>query len=218
MKAFAAAAILVLAQEKPLFEEKFEGKLSEGWSWVREDPAAWKLEGGALKIKAQPGTIYYKTNNAKNMLLISSPAAGTEADPVAAEVTVASEPGVNGEQAGLLLYVDDNNYVKLVREYDKPKDGDGRVSAVMLREAKAIPEPFQKKPESPERLRLVWAGGKVTGQFKTGEAGVWVTVATVDAPPGEHPRFGLCSNGAPPDADRWATLRNFRILKVPAEK
>ena len=121
---------------------------------------------------------------------------------------------VNGEQAGLLLYVDDGNYVKLVREYDKPKDGEGRIASVMVRESKGIPEPFQKKPEAPARLRLVWAGPKVTGQYRAAEGKEWVTVATVDAPLGENPRFGLCSNGAPADADRWATLREFRIVKV----
>jgi regulation of enolase protein 1 (concanavalin A-like superfamily) len=218
MKAIAALPLLLLLQDKPLFEERFEGKLSDGWAWVREDPASWKLEGGAIRIKAQPGTIFYKTNNAKNMLLRSSPAAGTESDPVAAEVSVASDPAANGEQAGLLLYVDDSNYVKLVREYDKPKDAEGKVAAVMLREAKGIPEPFQKKAEAPVRLRLVWAGPKVTGQYQGAAAKEWVTLATVEAPPGENPRFGLCSNGAPADADRWATLREFRILKLPTVK
>ena len=205
---------LLLLQEKPLFEEKFDGKLSDGWAWVREDAAAWKLEGGALKIKAQEGTIFYKKNTAKNMLFRASPAAGTEAEPVAAELSVSSDPAVNGEQAGLLLYVDDGNYVKLVREFDKPKDGDGRIAAVMLRESKGIPEPFQKKAEAPARLRLVWAGSKVTGQYRTAEGKEWVTVATVDAPAGENPRFGLCANGAPADADRWATLKDVRILKA----
>jgi hypothetical protein len=209
-----ACLLLALLQDQPLFEEKFGAKLSEGWSWVREDSAAWKLEAGALRIKAQPGTIYYKTNNAKNMLFRASPQAGTEAEPVAAEVSVASDPAVNGEQVGLLLYVDDSNYVKLVREYDKPKDQEGAVAAVMLREAKGIPEPFHKKREAPAKLRLVWAGGRVTGLYKLEGSAEWTAVATVDAPVGENIRFGLCCNGAPPDQDRWGTIKDFRILRV----
>ena len=63
-----AALVLVLLAQDVSFEEKFAGKLSDGWSWVREDSAGWKLDGGALKIKAQPGTIWYKKNDAKNII------------------------------------------------------------------------------------------------------------------------------------------------------
>src|SRR5207247_9278141 len=98
-------------------------------TWLREDAAAWKLETGALKIKALPGTLFYKTNNAKNVLLRKSPTAGTEAEPVAFEATVESAPAKDAEQVGILFYVDDDNYVKVVREYLK-----GKTSAVLARE------------------------------------------------------------------------------------
>jgi regulation of enolase protein 1 (concanavalin A-like superfamily) len=35
----------------------------------------------------------------------------------AISVTVTSDPKRNGEQAGLLLYVDDDSYIKVVREF-----------------------------------------------------------------------------------------------------
>ena len=79
MEAAAALALLLLAQDAALFEEKFGSKLGEGWTWIREDAAAWKLGGGALKVKCLPGSIWYKRNDAKNFLMRRLPAAATEA-------------------------------------------------------------------------------------------------------------------------------------------
>ena len=31
-------------RETGLFEESFDAKPGDGWAWVREDPAAWKIE------------------------------------------------------------------------------------------------------------------------------------------------------------------------------
>jgi len=66
----AALLLALFLQDASLFEEKFAGgKLGEGWTWVREDAGGWKIEGAALKMKALPGTIWYKKNDAKNLLL-----------------------------------------------------------------------------------------------------------------------------------------------------
>lgn len=212
MKTLAAALLALLTfQDKALFEEKFEGKLSEGWSWLREDAAGWKLEGGALRIKTQPGTLFYKSNNAKNVLLRKPPAAGTEAAPVAFEATVESAPAKDAEQVGLLFYVDEDNYVKLVREFLK-----GKTNVVMAREAKRIFENLPAKEEAAARyrLRLVWAGPKVSGFINIDGDKGWTPVGTYDVPPGENPQFGLCAHGAAADADRWASITGLRILSI----
>src|SRR6185503_7817221 len=85
-------------QEKVIFEEKFAGKLSDGWTWQREDAGGWKLEGGSLKIKAQPGKIWYKTKTAKNVLLHKVAEKGTAEAPLSMEVTVDATPESNSEQ------------------------------------------------------------------------------------------------------------------------
>src|SRR2546429_3612224 len=106
MRLAAMALLVLLLQDKVLFEEKFAGKLSEGWTWLREDATGWKMESGALKIKAQPGKIWYKTKTAKNVLLRKLPGAGTAEAPVSIEVTAESGPEANSEQCGLYLYFD----------------------------------------------------------------------------------------------------------------
>ena len=208
----AALAILsLLTQEKVLFEEKFACKIADGWTWLREDPSGWKLEGGGLKVKSQAGKIWYKTKTAKNVLLRKLPQKGTADAPVAIEVTVESAPEANSEQCGLYLYFDDNNFVKIIREHLK-----GKTNVMMVRELKGIPEPQQPKEESasPLRLRLVWSGAKVSGAVKTG--GDWVPVGEVDCPaPDGSASSALASHGAPPEAERWAKFSDVRVVQLP---
>ena len=211
MKAAAALVLALLLQDAPLFEEKFAGgKLGDGWTWLREDAGGWKIEGASLKMKALPGTIWYKKNDAKNLLLRKAPVAGTEAAPIAIEVTVDSVPETNAEQCGLFLYYDDSNYIKLIRECNKSKPG-----IVIAREQKGIPESLPPKEElkGPVTLKLVWAGAKVTGSYKA--AADWVTLGDYELPESAAElKIGLGAHGAPADADRWATFSAFKISKA----
>jgi hypothetical protein len=209
MKAAAALGLLLLVQDA-VFEEKFAGKLGEGWTWVREDATCWKLDGGSLKVKCLPGSIWYKKNDAKNFLMRKLPAAATEAAPLAIEVTVDSAPETNAEQCGLFLYYDDANYIKLIRECNKGKPG-----IVLAREQKGIPESLPPKEElkGPIRLKLVWSGTSVTGSYKA--AGDWVALGDYELPLSDAElKIGLGAHGAPVDADRWATFTAFRISKA----
>jgi len=207
----AALLLALFLQDASLFEEKFSGgKLGEGWTWVREDAGGWKIEGASLKMKALPGTIWYKKNDAKNLLLRKAPVAGTEAAPIAIEVTVDSSPETNAEQCGLFLYYDDANYIKVVRECNKGKPG-----IVIAREQKGIPESLPPKEElkGPITLKLVWTGAKVTGSYKA--AADWVTLGEYELPESATElRIGLGAHGAPADADRWATFSAFKISKA----
>lgn len=209
MKLAAASLLALLFQDKVLFEEKFEGKLSDGWTWVREDAAGWKLEGGALKIKAQPGKLWYKTKTAKNVLLRKLPAKGTADAPVAVEVTVEGAPETTSEQCGLYLQFDDNNFVKIIREHLK-----GKTNVLMVRELKGIPEPqpLKEEPAVPLRLRLVWSGAKVSGAYKT--TGDWVSVGEVESPsPDGAASAALACHGGAADADRWGKFTDFKVVK-----
>lgn len=207
----AAMILLLLVQDPALFEEKFAGgKLAEGWTWIREDASGWKVDGGMLKVKCQPGSIWYKKRDAKNILMRALPAVATETAPITIEVTVDSAPETNAEQCGLFLYYDDANYVKLIRECNRKKPG-----IVLARQAKGFPESLPPKEEiqGPIQLKLVWSGMRVAGSYKA--AGEWVSIGEYDLPDSSAElKVGLGAHGAPPDADRWATFTAFRITRA----
>src|SRR5688572_27774970 len=70
--------IALLGAETPpprvLFEDRFRQQLAEGWTWVREDRADWKLADDALQVRLTPGNLWEKENTARNLLLRDAPA------------------------------------------------------------------------------------------------------------------------------------------------
>lgn len=84
------------------------------WSWVREDNAKWSLTAspGAMRIGVQPGELFQTTNTAKNLLLRGAPAGDWKI-----KTKLSFNPTAGNQQAGLIVYQDDNNYFKLVRAY-----------------------------------------------------------------------------------------------------
>ena len=49
------SAALFAAEPKVLFEDKFDTKLGDGWTWLRENPKAWRIGDGGLKIRVRAG-------------------------------------------------------------------------------------------------------------------------------------------------------------------
>ena len=80
------------AGEKVLFEDRFDGKLADGWTWLRQNPDAWRFRDGALEIRIEPGV-------AHNVITVGSAVpdgAGAEVSAECAEelavVSAASSP------------------------------------------------------------------------------------------------------------------------------
>ena len=81
-----------------MFEEKFTAELDKGWTWVREDPKAWRIDKdtGALVLRTMPGSLHAERNNSKNLLLRPLPKSDK---PLAVEVYVEGEPKTQFEHA-----------------------------------------------------------------------------------------------------------------------
>lgn len=91
------------------------GTLGSQWSWVREDNSHWSLTAvpGAMRIVTQSGDVIGSLTSAKNLLLEDV----TGNWSVVTKVTLSAKPYQDYQQAGLIIYQDDNNYLKLVRCY-----------------------------------------------------------------------------------------------------
>jgi regulation of enolase protein 1 (concanavalin A-like superfamily) len=197
--------------EKILFEEKFTGELGTDWSWVREEPKAWRIDKGALMLRTLPGYLHAKSNDAKNVLLRPLPKSD---NPLAVEVYVESEPKVQYEHAGVVWYVDDDNYVSLFQEVLG-----GKVELQMVTEKEARPSfAVAKHDAKGVWLRLLIADGKITSQYRPTEKDEWKTVGQSDAPASGPGRVGVMCGGAPRDAERYVSFRSFRILEIAKDK
>jgi regulation of enolase protein 1 (concanavalin A-like superfamily) len=213
MTEIVAAVLVLLAateptsrpSEGPLFTDPFAGKLKDDWTWVREDPKAWRVDDSGLHVRAMKGTLWKTANNAHNVLLRPAPDGGD----YALEVTVTSQPAAGGEQAGLIAYRDDDHYVKIVRE-----SLEGRKWVVMGREIAAEGQMINRLPIDGEsvRLRLVITRSGAAGLVKTAD-GQWKEVGHCDAAGEPATKVGLVAHGAPADADRWARFNDFQIAR-----
>ncbi len=96
-----------LGQLQKAFSDDFNGALKPQWSWLREDPTKHTFVNGHLSITVN-GDLYRDTNNATNLLLENQP----EGD-YAIETKLTFDPNTNYQQAGLLMYSDDDHYIKV---------------------------------------------------------------------------------------------------------
>jgi beta-glucosidase len=97
---------------KSVSDEFNSGALAKQWSWVRENPAHWSLskKAGSLVITSEKGDIQAANNNAENILL-----QGANNDwTIESKLVFSRKPTGFSQNGGLLVYQDDDNYVKLV--------------------------------------------------------------------------------------------------------
>ena len=194
---------LLVATDKVLWEEHFDGRLQPGWQWVREDAAEWRIRDDHLEVRSQPGRIW-SGNDAKNLLLRSPP----EGEELAATVSVAHEPAGQWEQAGLLWYVDDDRFVKLISEHI---DGEMYVVTACEQQNRGTVVGKVKVPSANIQLRLLVQGRRVTGQWRLEPGDAWSDAGTVEFTVPDRPRFGLFTQCGSADEVRWVRFDDFAI-------
>jgi arabinan endo-1,5-alpha-L-arabinosidase len=95
--------------------DEFEGTApSAQWSWVRApDPSTVRLTGSAFEWDTQPGDLYVDSNNS-SVLHETAPSGNYIVEARVALDVPAEGYCFNYSQAGLVIYHDDDNYIKLV--------------------------------------------------------------------------------------------------------
>jgi regulation of enolase protein 1 (concanavalin A-like superfamily) len=206
--AIALAPAIAQEKEQAAFTEPFDGTLAKGWSWVREDSKAWRLDKSVLVVKTSTGGLWQKDNNNRNILLRALPEAKDQR--VAVEALVENQPTNAFEHAGLVWYGDDDNYVLLVRE----KVG-ARMIVQLVSETKGkVKVGFAESPFEPKTvwLRMELSGGKAKGLFRASAKDEWQVLGQCDLPVKGEPRVGLITGYAAQKSDHEARFSKFRIL------
>jgi len=190
------AASLEAAEPKVIFEDPFDGKPAAGWTWLRENPGAWRVRENALEIRVEPGV----APTVKNALV--RPAPDRRKGKFAIEVTVSNNtrPIQQYEQAGITWYIDGKPAFKLVKELI-----DGGLYV--------IPGKVPMDSRSVQ-LRLVVTSDGFTAQFRPDGKGDFKTAAAGKLPPPGKDEVSIqCYNG-PPSAEHWIRFDDFRILEL----
>ena len=91
--------------------DEFNGAVGSQWQWIRENAETHSLSAndGSLTITSEVGDVSENTNNAKNILLQSANNDWT----VETKLTASRMPS-QPENAGILAYQDDDNFVKFM--------------------------------------------------------------------------------------------------------
>jgi hypothetical protein len=198
--AIAMSSVFAIADEpRVVFEDRFHGKLADGWTWLREEPQARRLKDDGLEIRVQPG----KAGTVKNALVRDIP--DRTQCTLAFEVTITnlSSPIQQYEQAGITWYHDGKPVMKLVKELV-----DGKVVIVpgkILIGGKTV------------QLRLIAHGNGFTALYRQDGRGEWQTAAKgkLPAPESGKDQISLQCYDGPPNAEHWMRFNNFRILRLP---
>jgi hypothetical protein len=187
---------LQAAEPRVIFEDRFEGKLGEGWHWLREAPKTWRIKDGALEIRVEPGV----APTVKNALLRKAPDRGKGKYAIETTITLTADPTRQYEQAGITWYRDGNPVFKLVHEFIDKK-------------TYIIPGKIPTATKTIE-LRLVVTADHYVAQFRPDGKGEFQTAAQGPLPAGREEQVSIqCYNG-PPDAEHWIRFDGFRILEL----
>ncbi|WP_281283808.1 ThuA domain-containing protein [Nocardioides dongxiaopingii] len=180
--------------------DDFDGTSLDECRWnaiVREDPDAYEVAGGALTIQGAPADLYTASANQDQAtnLILQSDANTTEDYSIETQLSATYTDGYG--QAGLLIYGDDDNYVKLdpVADVDRPAESFNRIELRSESNAAILnPQPEVVVPPnvSTFKLRITKTGTSYLGEVDFG--GGWVTVGTVSNPTADMD-FGVFSLG-----------------------
>ena len=186
--------------------------LDQTWEWIRESPEEWKLEDGVLKLRTQQGRIWagpkWEGGVSKN-LLVAKKHLGESAEAV---TDIELVDAVNKwEQCGLLVYTNDDAFVKFIVEYIE-----GGHFVVMAWELGKKRKVVAKIPITSNRaqLRLMVDGDTVHGFWRLTDEKTWHEAATCKFPVEPARRFGIFSQGGLREQKRWAFVRDLEWKSI----
>ncbi len=203
--------------------DEFDGSVLDGcrWTVVNEQPGGYRVAGGALRIDTTPNDIYGGDTGVPNFVVQSQP----EGDWTVETKIDGSAFDRQYQQGGLILYGDDNNYVKL--DIVSTNQAGSAVSRnIELRNeiggTVQNPQPNAAAPASGITwLRLAKSGDVYTGWYSN-DGVAWTQIAETMTNSGlAGARIGLYAlgNSAQGQVSHTAAFDYFRVVgpDVPEE-
>ena len=201
-------AVSFTQAEEIVFKDDFKKGLADGWSWVREDPKAWRATDEGLELRILPGNLWGKSNNAKNVMVRPVPDFGK--DHISITVSFDNTPTEQFEQINLSWYYDDKNMVKLGLEQVHKN-----LCVVMGREEKDKTKTVKIVKEATTKvdLRMVVHGNTIEGYYRLEGQKDWTLAGECTLPDAENPKISLHAYNGPGKVERWAKVSGLEVKK-----
>ncbi len=205
---------------QPVPSDEFNGVALDRCRWdavVREDAAGYRMTGTALEIDIPNGDIYGTGNTGPaNFILQNAP----DGDWTIQTKVDGSQMNEQYQQAGLLVYLDDDNYLKL--DYITKNAAGQAVSRFIefrseIGGAVQNPQPeVANLTEAVWHLRIAKAGNLYTASYSL-DGTAWTAFEPLtNAAVSGAPKVGLFSLGGPQTASKPVSFDYFRL--TPAQQ
>ncbi len=176
----------------------------DNWQIQNENPNHWSFNDNVLTMQVQEGNLYGADSPDVDNLFIL-PLANPN---YSAEITVNIEPVLPYEQAGLGIYWDKNNYIKLSREMFL-----GEHSLVFVVEQNGKPEVIDRisyiNPTVSIKFQKI--DELITVYFRSNNESTWQTIGSVKALAGSEKGIMLYTFSGSPTRPNFAKFSGFQL-------
>ncbi|GIJ26209.1 hypothetical protein Vqi01_13710 [Micromonospora qiuiae] len=198
--------------------DEFTGNALDKCRWdaiLREDPSAYRVSGGKLHIDVPKGDIYGTDNTGPTNFILQNAPNGDWTMETKIDGSLLDE---QYQQAGLMVYADDDNYVKFDFVVDN-QAGQPVSRRIELRSEIGgtiqNPQPGAENLTSAEwYLRLTRKGDTFTGSYSA-DGTTWTALTELtNAAVGANPKVGLFTLSGNQTASKTASFDYFRLTSA----
>jgi PKD repeat protein/glucose/arabinose dehydrogenase/type 1 glutamine amidotransferase len=199
----------------PPLSDPFDGDQldAERWSVVREDSERLSVADGSLNIVSAPLDIFGGQTGLPNIVLQQNPSVGVEPWTFTAEMTW--QPTQNFQNAGLIVYSDDDNYIKTgmvwngARNFELITEDAGGDTFNGTVGAGTLPNTYF--------IRFVSSDGTSLESQFSADGTDWTSIGTTDLSYLESPRVGVYAT-ASTQAGAGQPTASFHSVEVEPDR
>ncbi|NUW71711.1 DUF1349 domain-containing protein [Vibrio mediterranei] len=177
----------------------------DDWYIQNENPSHWSFDNGLLSMQVQEGNIFGAgSSDVDNIFIhpVSQP-------NYSAEVTIVLEPRLPFEQAGLGVYWDNNNYIKISKEMFM-----GEPSIVFVVEQNGQPEIKQRRSfkGATASVKIEKHEDTITAYLGCNQHGAWQIIGSTKTLTGQAKGLMLYTFSGGSNTPNFAKFSKFQLM------
>ncbi|MDO6641577.1 MULTISPECIES: DUF1349 domain-containing protein [Gammaproteobacteria] len=179
----------------------------DNWTIQNENPEHWSFKNEVLTMQVQEGNIFGAgANDVKNIFIYP-----VDKPEYSAEVTINLDPNLSFEQAGLGIYWDNDNYIKISKEMFM-----GARSLVFVVEQNGQPDIKHRLlfGESTVSVKLERSDTKVRAYYRTQDNDTWQSIISTAALSGHEQGVMLYTFSGRITVPNFAEFSEFELTDL----